>query len=263
MVRATLVPARTSTGAAVALRGSVAPSEPGVRVTLEQRRGRGWHRLATARLSRKGTFEFAFHARGPGKESVRVTVPATSHNAPGTSRTLVLRVMSDVRSALATMAVAGLQDITTLIPRAVDLVRRTDRPQFAHDVLYEADGATRGGKPVQTAAGVASWRFWFDGTTGSKFASASVTYGPLPRRFGRVVGYRSPFLEDVVIRRAPALTLAGAIRDLRRADYRKAFSAVVLRDPLGPKRVNPEYIFTLGNESVAVDTVTGRVFKTG
>jgi hypothetical protein len=46
---------------------------------------------------------------------------------------------------------------------------------------------------------------------------------------------------------------------LRRAGYRKGFSGVTLRHPLGPKRSHPLYIFTLALKFVAVDTVTGKV----
>ena len=34
---------------------------------------------------------------------------------------------------------------------------------------------------------------------------------------------------------------------------------MTLRNPLGPKKSNPLYVFTLGSKYVAVDTVTGKV----
>jgi hypothetical protein len=88
----------------------------------------------------------------------------------------------------AARSAAPLPDVTVLIGRATARVRATDKPQFRRDVLYEADGSTRGGRPVSSAAGVVSWRFVFDGTPGSKYASATLTYGPAPKRFGKVVG---------------------------------------------------------------------------
>lgn len=157
-------------------------------------------------------------------------------------------------------AAAPLPDVTTLIDPATTRVRATDKPQFQHDVLYEADGSTRGGKPVSSVAGVVSWRFVFDGTQGSKYASATVTYGPAPKRFGKVIGHKQPFLEDVPIPRAPTMTLAQALTRARRAGYRRGFSGVTLRNPLGPKRSNPLYIFTFSPRFVAVDTVTGKVW---
>jgi hypothetical protein len=152
-----------------------------------------------------------------------------------------------------------LPDVTALIGRATSRVRATDKPQFQRDVLYEADGSTRGGKPVSSAAGIVSWRFVFRGTPGSKFASATLTFGPAPKGFGKVIGVKQPFLQDVPIPTAPKLTLAQAVTRLRGAGYRQGFSAVTLRNPLGPKRSNPLYIFTVSPKFVAVNTVTGKV----
>jgi hypothetical protein len=159
----------------------------------------------------------------------------------------------------ATPAAASLPDVTTLIGPATTRVRAANKPQFKRDVLYEADGATRGGKPVSSVAGIVSWRFVFDGTPGSKYQSAFLTYGPAPKKFGKVVGVKSPFLEDVPIPRAPTMTVAQALTRVRKAGYRRGFSGVTLRNPLGPKKSNPLYVFTLGSKYVAVDTVTGKV----
>ena len=77
--------------------------------------------------------------------------------------------------------------------------------------------------------------------------------------FGKVVGVKSPFLEDVKIPRAPKMTVAQALARVRKAGYRKGFSGVTLRNPLGPKQSNPLYIFTIAPKFIAVDTVTGKV----
>jgi hypothetical protein len=154
---------------------------------------------------------------------------------------------------------APLPDVTALIGPATKRVRATAKPQFQRDVLYEADGATRGGKPVSSAAGIVSWRFVFDGTPGSKYAAATLTYGPRPKRFGSVVGVKQPFLEDVPIPRTPTMTLAQALVRVRKAGYRQGFSGVTLRNPLGPTKSNPLYILTVGSQYVAADTVTGKV----
>jgi hypothetical protein len=168
--------------------------------------------------------------------------------------------LPDVTAArLPDVTAARLPDVTTLIGPATTRVRATDRPQFRRDVLYEADGSTRAGKPVSSAAGVVEWKFVFAGTPGSKYASAFVTYGPAPKRFGKVVGGKQPFLEDVPIPKAPTMTLAQALARVRSAGYRRGFSGVTLRDPLGPKKSNPLYIFTFAASYVAVNTVTGKV----
>lgn len=159
----------------------------------------------------------------------------------------------------ATSSAAPLPDVTTLIGPATTRVRAAHKPQFKRDVLYEADGATRGGKPVSSAAGIVSWRFVFDGTPGSKYQSAFLDYGPAPKKFGKVVGVKSPFLEDVPIPRAPKMTVAQALVRVRRAGYKRGFSGVTLRNPLGPKKSNPLYIFSISPKFIAVDTVTGKV----
>ena len=162
-----------------------------------------------------------------------------------------------VRSAAA--SAKPLPDVTTLIGPATTRVRATDKPQFKRDVLFEADGSTRGGKPVSSAAGIISWRFVFQGTPGLKFASATLSYGPAPKKFGKVIGVNQPFLEDVPIPRAPTMTLAQAVTRLRKAGYRQGFNGVTLRNPLSPTRSNPLYIFGVSSKFVAVDTVTGKV----
>ena len=147
--------------------------------------------------------------------------------------------------------------VTTLLRQASKLVGA----RYPTAVLYEADGTTAGGRATSTAAGIVTWRFWFGGfSTRSGIASASVSFGPAPKRFGSVRGYRSPVLEDVPIRKVPKMTLGRAVTDLRHAGYHDAFTGVTLRNPLGPHRSNPLYIFTTTHHGyVTVDTKTGRV----
>ncbi len=163
--------------------------------------------------------------------------------------------------AVAPAAAAATPDVTTLFTRAVRIVHATNRPTFSRAVMLEADGSTRGGRRVSTAAGIVSWNFVFDNqSSSSRFASASISYGPAPARFGKVKGNRSPFLEDVSIPRAPKMTLTQAVALMRRAGIRAGFFNVVLRNPLGPRRTHPQYIFGFGPGGfVSVDTVTKRV----
>jgi hypothetical protein len=152
-------------------------------------------------------------------------------------------------------------DLTVLLAGALARVRASDRPTFAHALLLEADGRTRrAGVGTRTAQGIVRWRFVFDNQLSrSRFATATILYGPPPRRFSRVRGYREPFLEDVLIRRLPRMTLAQAVARLRRAGYRQPFFDVTLRNPLGPRVSHPLYIFGLARRFIAVDTVSGRV----
>jgi len=115
----------------------------------------------------------------------------------------------------ATPARAGIPDVTALFTQALRLVHGTRLPTFRHAVMLEADGFTRTRRGVTSAAGIVGWRFALQNRS-SRFPAAMVSYGPAPRRFGRVIG-------------------------------------------LGPKRLNPLYIFGLVHGFVAIDTVTGKV----
>ena len=165
-----------------------------------------------------------------------------------------------------------IPDVTVLFRQAVTKIRNTNRPTYARAAVLEADGLTRGskcnplgcggGRAVSTAAGVVGWRFVFDNQPSrTRFRSATLFYGPSPKRFGPVTGYRSPFVEDVIIRQAPRMTLTRAVTLLRRAGFRTPFYNVTLRNPLGPRKSNPLYIFGFANSYVDVDTVTGRVHR--
>ncbi len=165
----------------------------------------------------------------------------------------------------------AIPDLTALFGPALERVRQSDHGTFSRATLLEADGITRGGgctdagctdgRPVARAAGIVAWRFVFQNATPhSRYQSVTLVYGPAPKRFGRVRGHSQPFLEDVSIARAPEMTVARAVSLLHRAGYRRKFLDVTLREPLGPKPVNPLYIFTLTNgHYVAVDTRSGKV----
>jgi len=162
-------------------------------------------------------------------------------------------------------------DVTVLFGRAVKTIQNTRRPTFAHAVVLEADGITRGGRctplgcsggrGTMSASGFLSWRFVFaNPSSRSRFKSATLTYGPPPKAFGPVRGFVPSFEEDVNIPRAPRMTLGQAITLLRRAGHRGELFNVTLRNPLGPRKSNPLYIFGFaGNNYFAVDTVTKRV----
>jgi hypothetical protein len=167
-----------------------------------------------------------------------------------------------------------IPDVTTLFTRAVAIVRGTQRPTYRRAVVLEADGMTRGGvcspagcsggRGVTSAAGVVGWRFVFDNQASRRrILSATLFYGPSPKRFGRVTGYRQPFLDDVPIGAAPHMTLPRALSIVRRVGHRGKFFNVTLRSPLGPKRLHPFYIFGFAGGFIGVDTVTGKVRSFG
>ena len=193
------------------------------------------------------------------------------------SRVLLLTAVTGVLAVAPASDVLAasrpIPDVTVLFGRAVNKVRNTKKPTFARAVVLEADGLTRGskcnplgcggGRAVSTAAGIVGWRFVFDNQPSrTRFRSATLFYGPAPKGFGPVKGFLSPFVEDVIITKAPNMTLPRAVTLLRRAGYRRSFFNVTLRNPLGPKTSSHAlYIFGFANGFVDVDTVTGRVYR--
>ncbi len=180
-----------------------------------------------------------------------------------TACALVIALSPASNVAAASGRPSSTPDVTILFGRAVKLIRATSRPTYARAVVYEADGTTRGGRGTKSASGIVNWRFVFDNyPSHSRYASATLSYGPPPRKFGKVKGYRSPFLEDRVISKAPRMTLRQAVTGLQRAGYRRAFVNVTLRYPLAPTISKPLYIFGFANaQYVAVNTVTGKVTR--
>ena len=165
-------------------------------------------------------------------------------------------------ASAAPVAAAGspqrLPDVTALIPRALRHMRATRLCDKA--VLYEADGTAANSRGTTSASGIVSWRFVFDNyPSHSRFKSATIGYGPPPKRFGPVRGNPQPFLEDLVIKKAPRMTLAEAVALLRGAGYRTRFFNVTLRDPLGPNPTGPLYIFGFSHRYVDVNIRTKKV----
>ena len=158
--------------------------------------------------------------RTPDRNLVRTWCPRAAVVSSAVAMTLALLPVSAVPAA--GRSTAAIPDVTVLFGRAVKTVRNTQRPTYTNAVVLEADGVTRGGqcstmgcsggRGVKDASGVVSWRFVFDNQSShSRFASATVAYGPAPKAFGKVNGNPSPFLEDVVIAKAPRMTLSRAV----------------------------------------------------
>jgi hypothetical protein len=202
---------------------------------------------------------------------VRNAIPTRLRAWAATSVLVAGLALAPAPAALASgKPAAAIPDVTTLFGRAVKIVRGTRRPTFARAVVLEADGITRGGEcttmgcfggsGVTSAAGVIAWRFVFDNQPSNlRIRSATIFYVPQPKHFGKVTGYRAPFLNDVDIPRAPRMTLPKAIALLRRAGHRGRFFNVALRNPLGPTSSHVLYIFGLAHQFVSVDTVTEQV----
>jgi hypothetical protein len=162
-----------------------------------------------------------------------------------------------VTVGLVAPAQTSAKDVTKLFDSALAKVRAN--PDFADSVMLEADGTSARNKPVDGVAQVTNWRFVLQNSTqGSDFASVTIDW-TRGEGFAKPKGYEQPFLEDVVIRRAPKMTLREAIKRLNDSGTHD-FRNVTLRRPLGPERTPPLYIFGVNNgKFIAVDTKTGDV----
>jgi hypothetical protein len=186
----------------------------------------------------------------------------------GRNALVALAVAVVAAGALALPAAAAyggpLPSFHNLFKGAVD--RLHAKANFKNAVMLEADGRTKGNRPVAHARGIVRVRFVFDnqGTHGSRFASAFINYGPPPKLFGKIHGVTSPFLEDRHIPHPPKMTLKRAVKLLRGAGFHDKFANVTLRKPLTKHtHTHPLYIFGFGRGQgqtyVAVDTKTGTV----
>jgi hypothetical protein len=170
---------------------------------------------------------------------------------------VVLAVMAALIAPLASGSRGSSPDITTLVKQATAKLHK--QRQFRRAVLLEADGTPRRGR-VTSAAGITRWRIVFQNQTTRHSRYASAFIRAVNGKLGRVVGVRSPFLEDRNIRVVPKMTLANAVAKLRAAGHRRGFENVTLRYPLGPGFHEPLYIFGFGSGRYwSVGTRTGKV----
>jgi archaellum component FlaG (FlaF/FlaG flagellin family) len=79
-------------GLPVRLSGSVGPSAPGSRVTVQLLTSRGWTPVAFPRLGGRSGYSATVIPRLPGRYLLRVVAPATAVNLSGTSRTVAIVV---------------------------------------------------------------------------------------------------------------------------------------------------------------------------
>jgi len=79
-------------GLPVRLSGSVGPSAPGARVTVQLLTSRGWTPVAFPRLGGRSGYSATVVPRLPGRYLLRVVAPATAVNLGGVSRTVVVVV---------------------------------------------------------------------------------------------------------------------------------------------------------------------------
>ncbi|AOJ81507.1 hypothetical protein WS86_13415 [Burkholderia savannae] len=129
--------------------------------------------------------------------------------------------------------------------------------QYPHAKLYEVDGVASGG-PTTDPKQIDKLRVVFQDENNTVIIE-STSYD----EFGSPVLYPAPWVGDVVIEWPVKLDLDEADRAKKAAGQTGAYDTVTLRNPLGPKRGNPLYIFGSGlrqaRKFVFVDVITGKV----
>ena len=140
----------------------------------------------------------------------------------------------------------------------VNIAVRIVTEKYPNAKLYEADGTASGG-PTTDPQKINQLRVVFQNVNNSTVTITSTEWGT----FGEPVLIRGPWTEDVVIQWPVKMDLDEANALKVKAGYTQAYGTVTLRNPLGPVKNNPYFIFG-GNPSkpyVFVDTVTGKVHE--
>jgi len=138
----------------------------------------------------------------------------------------------------------------------VNIAVRIVTEQYPKAQLYEADGTASGG-PTTDPAKIDQLRVVFRNENNTTVIIKETAYG----EFGPPQLIREPWLEDVIIQWPIKMDLPQANELKEKAGYGDPYGTVTLRNPLGPTRSNPYFIFG-GNPNkpyIFVDTVTGEV----
>lgn len=138
----------------------------------------------------------------------------------------------------------------------VNIAVRIVTGQYPQAKLYEADGiATKG--PTRDPAQIDRMRVVFWNVDNTTVIIKETGYG----EFGPPILIKEPWVEDIIIQWPVGMDLDKANQLKEQAGYTQPYGAVTLRNPLGPVKSNPCFIFG-GNPSqpyIFVDTVTGQV----
>ena len=140
----------------------------------------------------------------------------------------------------------------------VNIAVRIVTEQYPEAKLYEADGVATGG-PTTDPAKIDQLRVVFRNVGNTTVIIKEIAYG----EFGQPQLIREPWLEDVVIQWPISMDLPQANKLKEEAGFKNPYTTVTLRNPLGPTRSNPYFIFG-GNPQqpyIFVDTVTGQVHQ--
>jgi hypothetical protein len=142
----------------------------------------------------------------------------------------------------------------------VNIAVRIVTEQYPQAKLYEADGVATGG-PTKDPAKIDRMRVVFRNANNTTVIIKEIKYG----EFGKPELINHPWLEDVVIEWPIKMDLPDANTLKEKAGYTEAYTTVTLRNPLGPKRTNPFFIFNTATRGsyIFVDVVTGEVHSGG
>ncbi|KAF4959592.1 hypothetical protein FSARC_10678 [Fusarium sarcochroum] len=122
------------------------------------------------------------------------------------------------------------------------------KKQYSDAALYEIDATPLTRKPVSNEWGLVNNRI-VCGLSGNKTAIIQSTgWG----EFGSVQVIDSPWLGDAAINWPVSLEIHDAFSILRKGGYKQPIEAVTLRQPVYPGDDQPFYIFSIGNEFIAV-----------
>lgn len=140
----------------------------------------------------------------------------------------------------------------------VNIAVRIVTEKYPKAKLYEADGSASRG-PTTDPAQIDQLRVVFQNENNTTVIIKSTGYG----EFGEPVLIPEPWLEDIVIPWPVEMDLPQANELKEKAGFKGAYNTVTLRNPLGPKRSNPYFIFGsgAGQAYIFVDTVTGEVHE--
>jgi len=138
----------------------------------------------------------------------------------------------------------------------VNIAVRIVTDKYPQAKLYEADGTASGG-PTTDPVKIDNLRVVFQNTNNTTVIIKETGYG----EFGPPTLIPEPWVEDVVIRWPVEMDLERANQLKEAAGYKQPYSAVTLRNPLGPTRSNPSFIFggSGSGQYIFVDTITGKV----
>lgn len=140
----------------------------------------------------------------------------------------------------------------------VNIASRIVTEKYPQAKLYEADGvATRG--PTVNPEQIDRLRVVFQNPDNTTVMIKETAYG----EFGAPVLYAEPWLGDLAMPWPIKMDLPEANALKEEAGFKEAYTTVTLRNPLGPGKTNPCFIFGDGGQKfVFVDATTGKVHQT-